>query len=205
MEKQEKIDYVIRVFSFLMKRTVFPSFAFPGGGRAGKALAGCIESLESFFQGEPGEERMIDYCICQVYAISRFAQDYLQKWNATHSFGKKAMERFKQNSPGKRYYEDIWLKRHGLSRAGLSEQFRDRSSHPLQKFIFPEYEEKTKLRMLNSEVGFYICTISTLLWTPFSPVCRKCNHAEKCREIACRKYPELYRIRMEEYNRMKKG
>lgn len=49
--------------------------------------------------------------------------------------------------------------------------------------------------------GAYICTRSTLLWTPFSPVCRACAMAVQCRTLEQRRYPELLRIREEQYGK----
>ena len=167
-----------------MQKTVFPAFVFPGGNLVRNRVFAAIESL--------CEEKTVDYCICQVYAVHRFGQDYLHRWNACHSFGEKAVSRFLQNRS--MYHEDKWLSACGLSRSKLFLQFT--GNHPLLKFVFPEYEENTKRRMLNTETGFYICLVSTLLWTPFSPVCNKCHNQEKCREITKQKYPELYCIRI---------
>ena len=76
----------------------------------------------------------------------------------------------------------------------------DRRKHPLYKFIFPQYEESTKSRALNTDVGYYICGQSTLLWTPFSVSCQQCVKAEACKQRTRQAYPELYRIRTEEFN-----
>ena len=204
MEKNESIRYSIRVFTFLMKKTLAPSFEFPGGGISLRSVSFCLDSLEAGCKSDLSEERMNDFCICQVYAISRFDAGYLSKWKVSHSFGKKAIERFERSTKGKKYFEDKWLKEAGLSRSGLLIEFRDRSEHPLMKFIFPEYEENTKRRMHSSEVGFYICQVSTLLWTPFSPSCMTCKNEARCKEVCSRKYAELYRLRLEEFKADKK-
>ncbi|WP_165045069.1 hypothetical protein [Dysgonomonas sp. ZJ709] len=196
MEKQEQISFTIRVFSFLMKEAVNKDFVFPGGGISRKTMAAYIDSLK-----ESGTERLTNYCICQVFAICSFGSAYNGKWNVSHSFGKKAIERFDRNTKANNFREDEWLKRIGLSRTGLLWQFRQSKEHPLEKFIYPEYEERTKQRMHNSEVGFYICQISTLLWTPFSKACRSCKNEQRCKNITGRKYEELYRIRTEEYKK----
>ena len=41
--------------------------------------------------------------------------------------------------------------------------------------------------------------LSTLMWSPFSPACQICTNVEKCKQETAIKYPELYRIRLEEY------
>lgn len=204
METSESIKYSIRVFTFLMKITLVPSFRFPHGNIAVDNVMSCLNTLEINYQEELSCERLNDYCICQVYNISRFDKSYLNKWKVSHSFGKKAIKRYLSNSRIRKYYEDQWLKDAGLSRSGLLIEFRDRSRHPLMKFIFPEYEENTKKRMHSSEVGFYICQISTLLWTPFSESCTTCKNESRCRQVCRRKYAELYRLRVEEFKAQKK-
>ena len=204
MEKEEKIKYAIRLFTYLMKQAVSPVFVFPGGGISQRTVSACIDSLERLYKSELSEERLTDYCVCQVYTISRFDRIYLKRWNISHSFGKKAVERFAQNTPGKRYYEDLWLKKCGFSRVSLLSEFQDKSLHPLNKFIYPDYEDSTKSRLNGTEPGFYICCISTLMWTPFSPVCRNCDYEERCKGITSRKYAELYRVRNEEYTKKDK-
>ncbi|MBF0648605.1 hypothetical protein IR083_07220 [Dysgonomonas sp. GY75] len=201
MERQEQINYIVRVFTYLIKKSIADRFVFPGGGLAHKTLNSCLGSLEKIYMSDLSEERLLDYCICQVFAMSDFSKSYIDKWKASHSFGKKAIERFCQNTKHKRFFEDKWLDRYNLSRLALLNYFGDKKEHPLAKFIYPEYEEITKKRLLNLDAGFYICQLSTLLWTPFSGACRQCRHEGRCREITKRKYEELYRIREKEYQK----
>lgn len=142
-------------------------------------------------------ERLADFCICQVYAISGFGRNYRRRWDVSHSFGKKAVERYLQVDRRRRYYEDCWLKSFSLSRVELAALAEDRSRHPFAKFIFPEYEETTKRRLLSTEAGYAVCGMSTLLWTPFSPSCRQCDHSARCRRRTASLNHELYRIRCE--------
>lgn len=189
-----------KVFSILMRTAVTAAFTFPKGGIATRAVSSCLGVLDGHCQRETSDERIVDFCVCQVYAISRFDAVYLKRWKVSHSFGQKALERFAANQQATRYYEDRWLRKYGLSRGVLVSYIRDRREHPLFRYVFPRYEEVTKERALNTTVGYYICGISTLLWTPFSPACQQCCHAEACRERTRLNYPELYRIRTEEYN-----
>ena len=100
-----------------------------------------------------------------------------------------------------RYREDRWLKSFGLSRHDLARAVEDRRSHPFGRFIYPEYEETTKRRLLSTEAGYLVCALSTLMWTPFSPSCSKCAKAEPCRRRTQARYPELYRIRCEAWRK----
>ena len=118
------------------------------------------------------DERLADFCICQVHTISRFDAEYLaRRWVPSHSFGRKARE------------------------------LKDRREHPLWQFLDPVYEENTKCRVVNTPVGYYVCGISTLLWNPFSAACRRCSRSEQCRRRTAARYPELYRLRIEERER----
>lgn len=200
MEKERKIRAITNIFSILMKTTVAPAFIFPKGGIATRAVSSCLEVLEEIYNGQVSNERIIDFCICQVHAISRFEKGYYAKWKVTHSFGKKAIERFKGNKQVHKHYEDKWLKEYKLSRGALLMEIQDRREHPLNAYIFPQHEESTKKRGLSTPVGYYICGISTLLYTPFSLACRNCCNAKKCIERTIKIFPELYRIRMEKYN-----
>ena len=140
-------------------------------------------------------------CICQTYAISGYDTAYRRKWNVSHSFGKKAIGRYLRSGKERRYREDRWLKSFGLSRHDLARAVEDRRSHPFGRFIYPEYEETTKRRLLSTEAGYLVCALSTLMWTPFSPSCSKCAKAEPCRRRTQARYPELYRIRCEAWRK----
>ena len=113
----------------------------------------------------------------------------------------KALERYGATGKAKKYYEDKWLRECDLSRSMLLSLIENRKKHPLFKFLHPNYEDVTKMRMLSSEVGYYICAVSTLLWTPFSPACRDCLKSDLCKERTRSRYPELYRIRLEEFSK----
>ncbi|WP_417186944.1 hypothetical protein [Bacteroides sp.] len=201
MENEKKTSEMMKVFTFLMKR-VYPGFTFPGGEAARRTVTSCVRSLEN--GGRPDAERMVNFCVCQVYALSNFGENYRSRWNVSHSFGKRAMRRFAESKREIRFYEDKWLRKHELSREMLCELIRDRSRHPQAKFIYPRYEDATKKRLVGTMPGYYICGASTLLWTPFSPVCTGCPKAAACQQRTRMAYPELYRIRVEEFKASRK-
>lgn len=200
---KEKNEILISVFTFLMQRNIRKDFVFPSGRLTVKTMTSCMESLEKIY-GWPSRERLTDYCICQVHVISNLPDSYIRRWNIRHSFGVKAVLRYRNNDSASHRQENYWLKKNGLSRAVLYEQFKCKKEHPLAKLIYPEYEEVTKRRMHSSEVGFYLCQLSTLLWTPFSQSCRTCRNEARCKEVTEAKYGELYRIRISEYSKNRK-
>lgn len=188
------------VFALLMRETVDAGFRFPGGGVAQRTVGACMQRLDEG-SGKLSREKVVDFCICQVYAITYYDREYLRRWKPSHSFGPKALERFTGNTRARRYYEDVWLREHALSREGLVDMIRDRSRHPLSKFIYPQYEDATKARKAGTEIGLYVCSVSTLMWTPFSPVCRECSLSNACHRMTREQYPELCRIREDDYGK----
>ena len=202
MERDVKIRAAVALFEGLVRRTVDAAFRFPAGGAARRAVAECLRALRSAGGGECSDERLADFCICQVYALSRFDAEYLpRRWRPSHSFGPKARERFAASTPQRRYWEDRWLQRAGLARTALPALVRERREHPLWPYLDPAYEEHTKRRVLNTPVGYYVCGISTLLWNPFSACCAACTKVPLCRRRTAARYPELYRLRCEEAQR----
>lgn len=200
MGTREWNEYCRRVFTLLMRETGWADFCFPGGGQSDRAVSDCRIALEHQY-GEVSRERLVDFCVCQGYALSGYGPEYRRRWKVVHSFGKKAISRFLQSHAGRRYYEDRWLKDNGISRHVLLACIADRSTHPFSCFVYPEYEDHTKSRLLSTDAGFAICGLSTLLWTPFSPVCKKCKRSEACRKRTEKCFPELYRIRLEAWQR----
>lgn len=196
---QSKSKLTSRLFVLLMRLTVQPTFAMPGGRVAERQIDDALDYLTKHY-GEVGLERIVDYCVCQVYMISQFGTDYQPKWKLSHSFGAKALTRFVTRKPGQKYYEDRWLAGFKLTREELLHHIEDRSVHPLFKFIYPEYEDATKRRALSSMVGYYICGVSTLLWTPFSDACQSCTKSEICKIRTQKLYSEIYRLRVAEFN-----
>lgn len=203
MERNEWINGCRRVFTRLVKDTLWRDFVLPGGGKVERCIGNCYDMLHKSV-GTISPERLADYCICQVYAISRYDVTYRRRWNITHSFGEKAVGRYLEPTCMRQLYEDRWLRGFGLCRNDFSLMAGDHSKHPLAVFIYPEYEEHTKRRLLSTEVGYIICGASTLMWTPFSPTCTKCSNASLCRRRTEKVHHELYRIRCEAWNKQRK-
>lgn len=187
---------MVKLFTFLWKQAVDGGFRFPGGSLALKTVSAGLDSLRR--SAVLSDERMVDFCVCQAYAVSRFGKAYLTRWKPAHSFGKKARERFSRETRASRYHEDAWLKAAGISRKELLGLIKSKRKHPQARFVYPSYEDGTKARALGTQAGYYICGVSTLLWTPLSPVCRRCPKAGACEERTKLAYPELYRLRKEE-------
>lgn len=196
---QEKSKLASRLFVLLVRLTMQSNFMMPGGRLAEKQIDDAIDHLSKHY-GEVGLERVVDYCIYQVRRMGRFGSAYMPRWRLSHSFGENAVKRFITRKQGQKYYEEKWLADFRLTREDLFQYIEERSIHPLFRFIYPDYEDATKRRALSSEVGYYICGASTLLWTPFSKVCQSCTKSEACKVRTQKLYPEIYRLRVAEFN-----
>ena len=114
MERKEWIDGCRRLFTRLVRTTVWADFVFPTGGKSDRQLGMCFDGLCREVVSVSAE-RLSDFCICQTYAISGYDTAYRRKWNVSHSFGKKAIGRYLRSGKERRYREDRWLKSFGLS------------------------------------------------------------------------------------------
>lgn len=150
-----------------------------------------IDMMEKQY-GHVTQERLVDYCICNIYAFRQ-----RDTWNIKSIFGRAGIERLVNAKRGSKYYEDQWLSDMGLSRGKLILMISDKSVHPQAKYIYMASEEPTKIRMLNTETGYVICQTATLGWSPISETCSLCNYAEQCKIVTQKKFPELYRLRLE--------
>lgn len=198
MENEERFAKKIKiVYTEIIKRLIDPSFIFPGGGKVNKQLSLFITKFSHTYGGECSTSRLVDYCVFQIHK-NRDAP--YQRKLAANVFGATAFLKYQSmSSKQKTYMEDQWLAEARLTRAFLNSLVNNKQAHPQAKYIYMPSEEVTKKRCLNTDVGFMICSTATLMWSPFSPACQACQHTDKCRKETELKYPELYRIRLEEY------
>ena len=96
-----------------------------------------------------------------------------------------------------KYYEDRWLASANITRSHLLSYLADKSKHPHQQYVYMPMEEPTKRRMLNTNAGYLICQSSTLGWSPESESCSLCKFVNQCQIETQRKFPEIYRLRIE--------
>lgn len=190
MANEKLINDTITVYTEIFRRLVKPDFNIVRGGSNLKKIRLFLEAFEHEF-GAITSERLVDFCV----AIAYYYRD--RKFQIGHLFGQSAIKRLKTNAHGSKFYEDRWLKKKNLSRILLVDMIKDKGSHPHAKYIYMPSEETTKQRMLNLEVGFTICQISTLGWSPLSPTCQQCKFIEECKAETQRKFPELFRLRSE--------
>ena len=199
MDKEERLTKQIKtIYTEIARRLVDPSFSFPEGGQAQRQLSKFIVDFTQICGGEFNISRLVDYCVFQLHK-NRNAQ--YQRTLAPKAFGPTALQKYlSMYSKSKVYSEDKWLSEAQLTREYLNSLVNKRE-HPQAKYIYMPSEECTKKRGINTDIGFVICSTSTLMWSPFSPACQMCMNVEKCKQETAIKYPELYRIRLEEYGK----
>lgn len=203
MEKQERLIRQIKAVYTKIASNIDPAFKFPDGGRADGKLAKFINRLTEDLGGQFSPSRCVDYCIFQIH---KNRTSLHQSSLSTNTFGDTAYKKYRQMSAqNKTYAENQWLNEIGLTREELYKMVNaEKREHPQIKYIYMPSEDVTKRRCLNTEIGLLICETSTLMWSPFSPVCQQCNCVEDCKKITETKYPELYRIRIEKYGESEK-
>lgn len=188
MENKE-IDKLIKLHTLLVRTAITPSFKLPKGGATVRTFQKAVGLLKMRF-GEPSDERLVDYSVDMAFRAwksgkATIAQIFSEAW----------FKRYLEAPKGLRFYEDEWLKEHDLDRQTLVDLIKDDGQHPHSKFLFVPSEEPTKRRHLNKRVGYAICQISTLGWSPESDSCKICRFIRDCKKETLRKYPELYRLR----------
>ena len=181
----------MRIFTKIATNLVSSSFRFSNGGASERVVTQALERLEKKCGGL-SRERIVDYCVSSAYIFKGRGE----KWTINQVFGPKSIERFNTDK-GLRYYEDKWLATANITRDDLMGMIADKSSHPLAQYVYLPMEEPTKRRALNSEAGYLVCQSSTLGWSPESESCTECEFAEKCKKETNKKYPEIYRLRLE--------
>lgn len=192
---QRETKQMRTIFIHIMRQTATQSISFPEGGVVSKRIASCITKLRNHYP-ILGTERIAEYCIFQVYRVSCMSKINRDRWKPISAFTDSAVKNFITRNVDGKYYEDRWLEQFNLGRKELVGYFEHRSKHPMARFIYPKYEERTKSRAISTEAGYYICLLSTMLWTPYSKACQECIYAERCRERTMAKFPELYRLRI---------
>ena len=197
MEKEKLTKQIATVFTAIIHKLVSPTYRFPKGGAATRTIATFLDRMEHEF-GAVTCERLVDACVTGAYTF-RDRDD----WPLKQVFGPSTIKRVKEHKRGQLFYQNQWLETGGLSRGALISMIKDRKEHPQAKLIYIKSEEASKKRQLNQKAGFLICQISTLGWSPKSEACQQCKFTEDCRRETERKYPEIYRLRVENGNTTK--
>ncbi len=191
MVNEKLIKQTTTVFTAIITKLVDPTFKFSNGGATTKLLRTFLGRFEKEF-GAVTSERLVDFCVCAAYTFRDRTPVPVQQ-----VFGPKTIQRMKEQKRGHLFYQNQWLEAVSLSRNALVDLIKDRKEHPQAKFIYVQSEEFTKRRQLNQKVGYFICQTSTLGWSPLSEACQNCSFVADCQKETERKYPEIFRLRIE--------
>lgn len=190
MEQEKLIRHIKIVFTEIQRRSSDPAFKLSEGGAMKRTLVTFLKRIEKHF-GYVSPERLVDISVSTSYRYRN------SKTGVKAMFGPVAFNKYVEGVRGSRYYENLWLEEIGTSRSDLMALIADRQNHPQRKYIYMPSEEPTKRRMLNKPVGYMLCQSSTLGWSPLSESCSKCDYKADCMKETERKYPEIYRLRIE--------
>lgn len=199
------IKKLVKVHDYLASK-VLPDnlYSFDlNSGQVVRTMDRCLKMLNNgadYLEFEISDKRIVNYCIYNVKRLSSMSEDVLAVFKYSQVFGKAGVERFLESPSGSIYYEDLFLDRLKLTRNGL-ELMISEQQHPHVQFINTKYENKLKRRKHNTKVGYYLCQKSTLGWNPHADVCLSCKWEHDCKANTRRKYPELYRLRVESINK----
>ena len=154
-----------------------------------------------FPYSDMADDRIIDYIVYFLYLKRE------PRWRFTIDdfFSDYAISKYKQQfmsdngKTGINYYINQWLDDGELSRASLTKMIEEPKPHKMSKFIYMESEELIKKRFINTDMGYMLCQRSTTGWAPRSHCCQTCKNSSQCICATERKYPELIRLRRQDY------
>lgn len=190
MARERQIRQLKTIYTTIATKMIDPSFKFSEGGATKKTLSNFIDRISHEF-GSVSEQRLVDISVFIAYTYRE------SNLPVKSIFGQSSFQRFLTSKRGQRYYENEWLLTKELNRESLLHLIVDKRQHPLADYIYMPSEEDRKARLLNQRAGYIACQTSTLGWSPLSEACNMCRFMPECKQETNRKYPELYRIRIE--------
>lgn len=151
-------------------------------------------------------DRIVDYLVYHLY----LRRESKYRFTVGDLFGDYAIDKYRRQfmsengKSGINYYINQWLDEDNLTRQILTAMIEEPKPHKMSKFIYMESEELIKKRFLNTDMGYMLCQTSTTGWAPRSATCQQCKNIEQCINVTSLKYPELVRLRRQDYENDKK-
>lgn len=183
-------------------------FKIPDGGQSLVVVEQGIKKINQalYPYSNMADDRIIDYLVYFLYLKRE------PRWRFTINdiFSDYAISRYRQQfmsengKSGINYYINQWLDSGDLTRAALTKMIEKPKPHKMSKFIYLESEDLIKRRFFNTDMGYMLCQLSTMGWAPRSKWCQVCINASQCICATERKYPELIRLRRQDYQNGKK-
>ena len=184
------------VYRAIMRKALPKAKDFGGGVKERAMMERYVSFLQNKYKAVT-EERIVDYCISMAHYRRNTDPLFV-----TTIFCTPSLVRYVEFDYKKKYFEDKWLADHGLSRDELIVLIKDRGKHKLSRYIYMRAEDSTKRQSVDRWLGPIFCERSTTMYSPFSPVCRDdCKFVDVCKTRTQQLYPELLRIRLEEWQK----
>ena len=203
MELQNQAIRVKDAINLVIDTLIRKDYRLDDGGQTLATIkTGLVYMQKNIWPQGMSDERIVDFIVYQLY---RKRTPSMYRFTVRDLFSQYAVEKFKKQfigenaRTGMNYYIDLWLKECGLSRSKLVNIIEGDKPNPLQKYVYMESEEMIKGRFFNTDNGYMLCQQSTTGYAPLSIACRGCIFANKCREVTEKKYPELMRLRIKNY------
>lgn len=203
MESQRQAIQVLSVINRMSTKLIDDRFKIAQNAMTIQMVQEGITRLNQklFPYSNVADERIIDFIVYSLY----LKRDTLYRFTVSQVFSDGLIQKFQKQfmtadgKSGMNYYINEWLDEGGLNRTKLTKMIEKPRPHKMSKFIYMESEELIKKRFYNSDMGYMLCQCSTTGWTPRSQYCNGCNSVEKCIIATEQKYPELVRLRRQDY------
>jgi|GEM_PF-2522619 hypothetical protein len=203
MELQNQAIRIKDAINVVIDALLNKSFRFDDSGQTLAMIKCSIPYMQKkLWPQGVSSERIVDYIVYQLY---RRRTQTMFRFTTRDLFSDHAIQKYydqfigKNARVGMNYYIDLWLKDGGLSRKKLTEIIDGGRPDPLQKYVYMESEETTKTRFYNTDNGYYLCQQATTGYAPLSRACQGCDFRKRCYDVTEKKYPELMKLRIKNY------
>lgn len=203
MESHKQAIRVRSAINKIIITLIGNGYKIPDGGQSLVTIERGIKKINQFLfpYSDMADDRIIDYIVYFLYLKRE------PRWRFTIDdfFSDHAISKYRQQfmseggKTGVNYYINQWLDGGELSRASLTKMIEEPKPHKMSKFIYMESEELIKKRFINTDMGYMLCQSSTTGWAPRSRCCQICKNSSQCISATKRKYPELIRLRKQDY------
>lgn len=208
MESQRQAIRVLSAINKVITILIGDGYKIPGGGQSLAVVERGIKRINQvlFPYSDMADGRIIDYIVYFLY----LKREPRWRFTVNDMFGDYAISKYRNQfmsddgKTGINYYIDQWLRDGGFTRSSLTKLIEKPKPHKMSKFIYMESEELIKKRFLNTDMGYMLCQSSTTGWAPRSRQCQICKNSSQCIYVTEQKYPELIRLRRQEFENGKK-
>lgn len=206
MESKEKCNRIQKMIVATVRVLIKRDWKLPGGPTVLPIIERGLNRMRALYPySEMADERIVDFVVYQLYRYRDMIGEFKNGWHISWCFSDNAVLKFKRQfidedgKSGMNYYIDKWLESGKFNRGMLTDMIGEPKEHPLKKYIYMPSEELVKKHSLKMYNGHVLCMMRTTCWSPFSEVCKGCEHTDECIDYLGHNIPELLRLRKEAY------